>query len=228
MNQTLVVSLAGLAERINAEHEQCEVHMRAGVDHAIKAGELLIEAKSLCAHGEWGAWLQANCAFAERTAQAYMRVARNREALEAKAQRVADLPFREALNLLSGPRSVKPAEAYTDPWDEEVAELNRLIQHVQSVLGNATLQELADAVRIAEYCVKRAQELWLQSKGDYLGVLAELGDYLPDESPFMRIRIDPWGCTFNRRDWQKVDDWVDAFAQAAQERYDELVAAEAR
>jgi hypothetical protein len=38
------------------------------------AGELLIEAKSLLKHGEWGNWLTENASFTERTAQSYMRL----------------------------------------------------------------------------------------------------------------------------------------------------------
>ena len=45
----------------------------------------------------------------ERTAQAYMRVARDWPTLEAKAQRVADLPLRDALALLAESGEAEPA-----------------------------------------------------------------------------------------------------------------------
>ncbi|HEY7423265.1 MAG TPA: hypothetical protein VH682_03395 [Gemmataceae bacterium] len=38
-------ALAELAGRINAEHQQAESALRAGLQHAKVAGELLIEAK---------------------------------------------------------------------------------------------------------------------------------------------------------------------------------------
>jgi ParB-like chromosome segregation protein Spo0J len=109
-------TLPALAERINAEHAQCEAGFRAGLDHAIEAGRLLIEAKALCGHGGWLAWLAENCAVSQRTAQAYMRLARNQTALS-NTQRVADLPMREALALLSAP-------TYPDA-DEDAAAFER-------------------------------------------------------------------------------------------------------
>jgi hypothetical protein len=93
--------LAALAARINAEHQEAEGAMRAGLAHAKNAGELLLEAKRRCPHGRWLPWLRANVRFGERTAQAYMRVARRWGELEAKAQRVADLPYREAIAMLA-------------------------------------------------------------------------------------------------------------------------------
>jgi Protein of unknown function (DUF3102) len=131
--QTLsVVSLDQLAERIKAEHAQCEVTMRAGVEHALKAGELLIEAKALCGHGEWGNWLQTHCEFSERTAQGYMRLAREWPDLaESKAQHVADLSLRGALLMLSEPKpepdELQKAQAWAAEfdawWDMARAEL---------------------------------------------------------------------------------------------------------
>jgi hypothetical protein len=42
---------------------------------ALAAGDLLMEAKANCAHGEWGEWL-AGTGLSERTAQRYMRLVR--------------------------------------------------------------------------------------------------------------------------------------------------------
>ena len=71
--------------------------MRTAVAHAVIAGELLIEAKRQVPHGQWLPWLRSTCGLSERTAQAYMRLARTLPELEpAKAQRVADLSLREA------------------------------------------------------------------------------------------------------------------------------------
>ena len=92
-------SLPDLAARINAEHEAISGALQSGMQHAIAAGQLLIEAKKVVPHSGWLAWIGENCAFSERTAQAYMRVARSLANMsdQAKAQRVADLSFRDAL-----------------------------------------------------------------------------------------------------------------------------------
>ena len=70
--------LPALAANIAAEHQQAQASMQKGLEHALKAGELLVEAKKLVTHGKWLPWLEANCPFPERTAQLYMRVARER------------------------------------------------------------------------------------------------------------------------------------------------------
>ena len=101
------LNLDALAKRINEEHSQVGVALTKGVQHAKSAGELLLQAKAQCQHGEWLPWLEENFEGSATTAQAYMRLARNWPQLEAaNAQRVADLSFREALKQLAGP--VKP------------------------------------------------------------------------------------------------------------------------
>lgn len=112
MSNNLAISdLTTLAIQINQEHVNGEAAFKAGIQHALRAGELLLQAKALCPHGEWGQWLKDNCSFSERTAQAYMRVARELPGLTSeKAQRVADLSFRETLALLAEPKEDNPEQ----------------------------------------------------------------------------------------------------------------------
>ena len=101
-----------LAAEINREHEQCEQAFTSAVEHAIRCGELLEEAKAQVQHGEWLPWLADHFAASERTARGYMRLAANR-------QRVADLDapsVRAALAELSEPRDDQP-----DPRPERTA-----------------------------------------------------------------------------------------------------------
>jgi hypothetical protein len=98
------VPLATLAEKINAEHRVVETALRQSLAHAHLAGELLIQAKQQCTHGQWGGWLTDNFEGSTRTAQAYMRVAKRWPELESKAQRVALLAYREALKILADAR----------------------------------------------------------------------------------------------------------------------------
>jgi hypothetical protein len=101
--------LEALAEKINALHGKVEVALRAGLEHARNAGELLLQVRDQCDHGEWLPWLRDHVQFSERTAQAYMRVARRwGELVEAKAQGLADLTFEDGLKLLAAPG---PAES---------------------------------------------------------------------------------------------------------------------
>lgn len=101
-NESLSVpspSLAALASRINAEHRQASEALKSGLAHAKLAGEFLRETKAAVPHGQWQKWVNENCEFSGRTAQAYMRVAAQWESLN--AQRVAHLSLRDGLELLA-------------------------------------------------------------------------------------------------------------------------------
>jgi hypothetical protein len=90
--------LADLAARIEAEHAAASEAARSHVDHAMRAGDLLIEAKAQLGHGAWLPWL-ADRGIVERTAQLYMRLARNRETI--KSATVADLTLRGSVEFLA-------------------------------------------------------------------------------------------------------------------------------
>lgn len=91
-------SLTDLAARIREEHEATSAFLRHGLEHAIAAGKLLIEAKAQLKHGEWLPWLCECCQVPERTASHYMRLARH----TAEIGNVADLTVRGALAQLVG------------------------------------------------------------------------------------------------------------------------------
>jgi hypothetical protein len=96
-------SLADLAARIKAEHMAAAGALRRTLQHAMAAGDLLLEAKAQLRHGEWLPWLEAHCQIPERTARLYMRIARNRAELEHQNGNVADLSVRGAVALLASP-----------------------------------------------------------------------------------------------------------------------------
>jgi DUF3102 family protein len=91
--------LAVLAAEIKTEHLAAHAAMKAGIAHAIAAGERLNEAKTQLLHGQWLPWLQDHCAISERMAQRYMRLAKNKEKL--KSDTVSDLTLRGALDALA-------------------------------------------------------------------------------------------------------------------------------
>ncbi|PDT24801.1 DUF3102 domain-containing protein [Rhizobium hidalgonense] len=89
-----------LAASIKTEHDECLAAMRQSLSHALAAGEMLMEAKSLVAHGQWLPWLADNCAVPKRTAQLYMRLAKHRELIESKSADVALLTIQAAVELI--------------------------------------------------------------------------------------------------------------------------------
>jgi hypothetical protein len=61
------------------------------------AGEMLLQAKQLCKHGEWLPWLKANVRISKSTAYEYMQIAEGWNNLPPGG----NLGFKEALRLLS-------------------------------------------------------------------------------------------------------------------------------
>ena len=120
-----------LAEQINTEHKAVIDGLRASLDHAIKAGELLLDAKRIAGHGNWLEWLHTNCQFSERTAQNYIKLAENKERLS-NTQRVAYLSLREAIALL------------TERTELEIHELCNIFPYDQSVVDAITHDMIKD------------------------------------------------------------------------------------
>ena len=107
--------LPRLAEQIKAVTKSAEANARTAMACALEAGALLIRAKNLVQHGEWEGWLTNNCEVAPRTAQAYMRLAKSVPLLEeSKAQRVADLPLREAIRAIATDPAKPSQPRYSD------------------------------------------------------------------------------------------------------------------
>jgi hypothetical protein len=98
------VTPAEMVSEINNEHRAAHGAYKAAVTHAIKAGELLLSAKSRIPHGEWLSWVQENCEFSQRTATGYMKLAL---LPTAKRQRVADFSLRQALTEIAEPKKIK-------------------------------------------------------------------------------------------------------------------------
>jgi hypothetical protein len=49
-----------LAHEINRQQQLADDHFRTSIDHALRVGQLLLDAKARVPHGEWLTWLAAN------------------------------------------------------------------------------------------------------------------------------------------------------------------------
>jgi hypothetical protein len=97
-------ALDDLAQRIKTEHQEIMGAKRNIVERAMKAGDLLLQAKDKAGHGNWLNWLKANCVgISERTANVYMKLAEGRATIEEKLKSAAtaDLTINEALRWLA-------------------------------------------------------------------------------------------------------------------------------
>jgi hypothetical protein len=115
-------TLSRLAAEINEEHRLCDAAMKSGLEHAIRAGELLIEAKEVRSWGNWLEWLKENFEGSVRTAQAYMQVARNRHKFmelevdeQGNTQHVAHLSLRDTWKAIAAPTTLKHPDLTRDP-----------------------------------------------------------------------------------------------------------------
>jgi hypothetical protein len=93
------LSVSELVVRVNDAHRQVKECVIKGAQHAIKAGELLWEAKRKAGHGRWLEWMAENCEFSERTAQLYMKLAGALPQV-ANPQRIADLSLTGAIKMI--------------------------------------------------------------------------------------------------------------------------------
>jgi hypothetical protein len=100
-SRTTEQDLSGLAERINAEHAACLSAAKDAITRAIEVGRLLTDAKARVQHGEWAAWVEANCDFGVRQASSYMRAYACREQIGSGASDFTSL--RGAMEALAVP-----------------------------------------------------------------------------------------------------------------------------
>lgn len=85
-----------LVPQIKAEHRAVVEALESGLDHAIRCGEYLAQARKLIRRGEWEAWVEANCEFGVRTARNYMTVFRRKDELPKRE----DTSYRRAIQML--------------------------------------------------------------------------------------------------------------------------------
>lgn len=91
------------ARRIVEAHDACAGAARDALAHAIRAGELLGQAKAALPHGQFGAFCES-LPFGATTARGYMRVSAHWASLDGpNRQRVADLPLRSLLLEMAEP-----------------------------------------------------------------------------------------------------------------------------
>jgi hypothetical protein len=100
-----------LATRIKLGHIEIVQSEKGNVRKAIMVGELLNQLKEERGHGNFdAAYLKEQCQLEERTAQRYMKLAKNKEQIEArlvKSDTMSEMTINGALALLRSPKSGK-------------------------------------------------------------------------------------------------------------------------
>lgn len=110
----------------------------------IEIGKRLLEAKAQLGHGEWLPWLRDKVDISERSAQNFMRLARE----YSKSAEIADLGASKALALLALPESERAnfvAETHT-------------VNGVEKTASEMTAKELKEAIEARDRALREALE----------------------------------------------------------------------
>lgn len=116
----------------------------------LSIGDRLMEAKAVLSHGEWLPWLTERVEFSERTAQNFMRLARE----WSNPQALADLGATKALTLLALP----PEERETFMTE------NHLVGGQEKTVVDMTSRELEKAIRERDEARRAAESALADAK----------------------------------------------------------------
>jgi hypothetical protein len=206
----LQARLTDLAAQIKVEHTEHVRKSREGSAHAIRAGELLLEAKDAVPYREWEDRLQQLCrdaGISVRTARVYMQLAKRVACMSpAKRQRAADLSQRRVLEQI-GRKSERNVEHYTSA---PIIEAARRVFGGTIDLDPASCREANRVVRATKFFTKDDDGLqhdWhagrpsaengFQKLGVKLPLLLRSAPYLPGpllafrEFPIHELRVRP-------------------------------------
>ena len=129
------------------------------LEQSIEIGRLLCEAKEAVPHGEWGHWLEENCAYSTSNANNLMRIyteyGESGDQLsffaENKLELYGDLNRSQALALLALPPTERAEFVKTnDVPAMSVSELEAKIREAKAETEAAVRAELGDALKKAE------------------------------------------------------------------------------
>lgn len=127
-----VEAAVGRAQRANAE----------GVEHAVRAGEILIAAKKAVGHGSWMRWTEANFDGSHRTVDLYMHLAERKAEI---SQELAKLGIEAVARELARPKRTPP-EVVSD-WPARRGEFM-----------HRAIRDMLDVGAVIEHAIELAPE----------------------------------------------------------------------
>jgi hypothetical protein len=134
MNSVAPNDLTQLAEVARAEHLAVGEAAKNVVEHALKCGAALNTAKSKLDAGTWLTWLSST-EIKERTAQRYMKLAANREKLEAaiaeRSDTMSGVTFNGAMALITK-RKVGTGKGKSGGVQQQIDQLVETIRQLAS------------------------------------------------------------------------------------------------
>lgn len=145
MNNAITITAI---DAINCEHNAATIAAAKAVDHAMRAGDLLLQAKEALPHGAFTQWLDEHFHGSSRTARAYMQLARQRDVIEAKRQNSAISSIDEAMRLIASPRLkdetlLAEQEKVVDANLDDALKVHHAVEKIAAFTGRS-LQSVAD------------------------------------------------------------------------------------
>jgi len=184
-----------LAQEINQEHQAFRSAFKTTFRSAMRAGDLLNEAKAQAGHGNWTAWVEENCEFSGRTAQVYMRLANNRGRVEemlAKSAEPADLSIEAVLRELSSPEFM-PIEIVQVPRETTEAKGRGMNRKFMRHLKQAARAHPTERPRVIEEIVEKLRRSQEDRK-------ATVDQFSPEEQALFDTFCEGTGIVLNMRD----------------------------
>lgn len=134
---------------------------RKGGEAVLTIGRCLIEAKDMLRHGEWLPWLAEKVGYSEKTAQNFMRLARE----FSNPQAIADLGATKALKLLALPADEREQfVAENNVVDMSARQLEQAIREREEALAREKAAEEARAKMESD--MKLAKELLASAQSE--------------------------------------------------------------
>jgi len=156
--------LSDLAAKIKAAHNEVVNATRGVVGHAVACGEHLHRAKnSFAEHGEWLSWLKVHCELEVRTAQRYMRLAKNKDKLEAfsKTSGLTDLNLTKAYQLLANGEPVRRDDDGSNANDSYGKAQKSLLERLKKLDASTAEAAATETIRqITEVVATKTGSRW--------------------------------------------------------------------
>lgn len=146
---------------------------RKGGEAVLTIGRCLIEAKDMLPHGEWLPWLAEKVGYSEKTAQNFMRLARE----ISNPQALADLGATKALKLLALPPEEREAfvadhnviDMTTRQLDQAIRERDEARKAAEAAKADASIAEQARAKMEADMATTKNLLERAQAEADSAG-----------------------------------------------------------
>lgn len=206
-SQTVQRKLDILATRIKKECKMAAESFRTSVDHAYKAGKLLLEVKATLRHGEFGRWIAEHCYIKERAAEGYMRVARHWEELNSHPKAVLTLTGGLKVLASSKPKNASESSTSVDA-DARFVPSRVLVQQPAKRAGSARSTPRPQPSELRSSGSSPAISLELIDGGlwqvhSYCGTVEDVLPTLKSMSADAGLTDSPYGIDFMQRDWDK-------------------------